>query len=34
MINYYELLKEKHYEIYNINTLQDLKNAEKLYNTL
>ena len=30
-LNYYELLKNKQYEIYNINTLEDLKNAEKLY---
>jgi bifunctional UDP-N-acetylglucosamine pyrophosphorylase/glucosamine-1-phosphate N-acetyltransferase len=30
-LNYYELSKEKQYEIYNINTLQDLQNAEKIY---
>ena len=30
-LNYYELSTDKQYEIYNINTLQDLKNAEKLY---
>ena len=33
-LNYYELSEKKHYEIYNINTLQDLKNAEILYNNL
>lgn len=31
-LNYYNLSKEKQYEIYNINTLGDLKNAEIIYN--
>ena len=28
---YYELPKEKQYQIYNINTLKDLERAEELY---
>ena len=30
-LSYHDLPEEKHYEIYNINTLKDLKDAEKLY---
>jgi len=30
-LNYYELPREQQYQIYNINTLQDLYNAEELY---
>lgn len=30
-LNYYELKQEKQYEIYNINTLTDLKNAENIF---